>query len=78
VTRALAGEHIQVVVSGDEMPNNVNAAGQEEILLSVRADRIRPNGIWLWATADNLKLAGITALECGSALMSLRPTGKIQ
>ncbi len=78
VTRALQGEHVQVIAAGEEMPNNVNAAGQEDILLSVRADRGRANGVWLWATADNLKLAGLTALDCGSALMSLRPTGKIQ
>ncbi len=78
LTRALTGEHVQVIASGDEMPNNVNAAGQEDLLVAVRSDRVRPNGIWLWATADNLKLAGITALECGSSLMALRPTGKIQ
>ncbi len=75
---ALKGEHVTLVGPEEDSPSNVSAAGQEVILVSLRADAGRENGIWVWAAADNLKIAAITATECAAALVASRPSGKIQ
>ncbi len=75
---ALQGEHVTIVGSEEDPPSNVSAAGQENILVSVRADVNRPNGIWIWAAADNLKISALTAVECAANLVATRPSGKIQ
>jgi aspartate-semialdehyde dehydrogenase len=79
MAHALMGDHIAVAGADDEsQPSNVNAAGQGDILLSLKAEPSRPNGIWLWAAADNLRIAAITAVECAESMMATRPVGKIQ
>jgi aspartate-semialdehyde dehydrogenase len=75
---ALQGEHVTIVGLSEDPPNNVSAAGQENILVSVRADANRPNGIWVWAAADNLKISALSAVECAANLVATRPSGKIQ
>jgi aspartate-semialdehyde dehydrogenase len=75
---AVQGEHVQIVPTQDDAPSNVTASGQDEILVSLRNDSTREKGIWLWAAADNLKLAAVTAAECAVALAATRPAGKIQ
>jgi aspartate-semialdehyde dehydrogenase len=74
---ALAGEHV-VITKPDETPNNVSAAGQEDILVSLSADASRKNGIWLWAAIDNLRVSAVTAIECAETLTVSRPLGQIQ
>jgi aspartate-semialdehyde dehydrogenase len=79
LSQALAGEHVIVVeTSDDTQPNNVNTAGQPNILVSMKRDAARPNGVWLWAAADNLRIAAITAVECAEGLIATRPLGKVQ
>jgi aspartate-semialdehyde dehydrogenase len=79
VSQALAGDHVIVVDASDEtQPNNVNTAGQPNILVSVKRDAARANGVWLWAAADNLRIAAITAVECAESLIATRPLGKVQ
>jgi aspartate-semialdehyde dehydrogenase len=74
---ALAGEH--VVISGaDDTPNNVSAAGQEDILVALHADANRKNGVWLWAAIDNLRVSAVTAVESAETLTASRPLGQIQ
>jgi aspartate-semialdehyde dehydrogenase len=75
---ALKGEHVKIITAEDDAPSNVNAAGQDEILVSLSADPVREKGLWLWAASDNLKIAAITAMECAAALAATRPSGKIQ
>lgn len=75
---ALAGDHVTLTAPDEESPSNVAAAGQADILLSLRTDPVQTNGIWLWAVADNLRIAALTAVECAESLTSARPTGKIQ
>jgi aspartate-semialdehyde dehydrogenase len=78
-SQALAGDHVTVANVGDEsQPDNVNTAGQPNILVSVKGDAARPNGIWLWAAADNLRITAITAVECAESMIATRPLGKIQ
>jgi aspartate-semialdehyde dehydrogenase len=76
--QALGGEHVIVSRTADDAPNNVNAAGQDEILLSVRRDAARENGFWLWIAADNLRITALTALDCAERLAAARPKGTVQ
>jgi aspartate-semialdehyde dehydrogenase len=77
LSQALAGDHV-TLASEDSQPTNVNSAGQQKILVSLKTDPARPNGIWLWAAADNLRIAAIAAVECAESLVATRPLGKIQ
>jgi aspartate-semialdehyde dehydrogenase len=79
LAQALAGDHVTLAgAEDDSQPSNVNTAGQGNILVSLKAEPSRPNGIWLWAAADNLRVAAITALECAESMIATRPVGKIQ
>jgi aspartate-semialdehyde dehydrogenase len=75
---ALAGDHIVVSPGAEDSPTNVNAAGQGDILVSVTRDASHENGVWLWASADNLRIGALTAVECAEALTASRPRGQIQ
>jgi aspartate-semialdehyde dehydrogenase len=76
--KVLAGEHVTVIGPGEDGPSNVTAAGQGTVLVSLRQDAHNPKGFWIWAAADNLKIAAITAVECASTLSTMRPLGKVQ
>jgi aspartate-semialdehyde dehydrogenase len=78
VEGALAGEHMTMARQMEDAPSNVNVAGQDGILLSVRRDAQNANGFWLWAAADNLRVIGMTAVECAETMMAARPKGKVQ
>jgi aspartate-semialdehyde dehydrogenase len=77
MSQALAADHV-TIASPDSQPSNVSAAGQPDILVSIKNDPVRSNGMWLWAVADNLRIAAITAVECAESMMATRPLGKIQ
>jgi aspartate-semialdehyde dehydrogenase len=76
--QALAGDHVAIPGAEEEAPSNVSSAGQGDIQLSVNGDHTQPNGVWLWAAADNLRVAALTAVECAESMAATRPTGKIQ
>ena len=78
LSQALTGEHVTVARTSEESPSNVSAAGQGEILLSVTRDVNHENGFWLWAAADNLRIAAAAAVECAEDMAATRPRGKIQ
>ena len=78
LSQALAGDHVSVPGAEDESPSNVTSAGQPDILLSVKPDSAQSNGVWLWASADNLRISALTAVECAESMTATRPTGKIQ
>jgi aspartate-semialdehyde dehydrogenase len=77
VSAALAGEHISIIEADAEGPNNVNAAGQSDILVSVVPDS-SDRSMWLWAASDNLRVAASTAVECAESMAAARPRGQIQ
>lgn len=77
-TQAFAGDHVEIARSPEDTPSNVNVAGKDEILVAIHRDLLHENGFWIWAAADNLRLAAITAVECATALASVRPQGKVQ
>jgi aspartate-semialdehyde dehydrogenase len=78
LSQALAGDRVAIPGGEDDPPSNVSSAGQADIQLSVKADPVQPNGVWLWAAADNLRISALTAVECAESMMATRPTGKIQ
>jgi aspartate-semialdehyde dehydrogenase len=81
VEAALGGEHIDVVSEESDPPSNLSAAGQEDVMVRVSKDAgqgERGRRFWLWLAADNLKLAALNAIACGTELRRLRPFGKVQ
>ena len=78
ISAALAGEHVSVIELPQEAPNNVNAAGQGEILVSVIKDANDAHSVWLWAASDNLRVAAINAVECAESMATSRPRGQVQ
>jgi aspartate-semialdehyde dehydrogenase len=78
LSQALAGEHVVVSGSPEDTPTSVSAAGQGDILVSPTLDANHKNGIWLWVTTDNLRVAALTAVECAEIMTTSRPRGQIQ
>jgi aspartate-semialdehyde dehydrogenase len=76
-----ANEHIEVALSDEDVPSNLAAAGQEAVLVRVRAGNDEGGPVtrfWLWAAADNLKLSAINAVACALEMRRLRPSGQVQ
>jgi aspartate-semialdehyde dehydrogenase len=78
VSKVLAGDHVRLGNLPEDSPTNVTAAGQGDILVSALPDANLPNGFWLWAAADNLRIAAANAVECAESMAASRPLGKIQ
>jgi aspartate-semialdehyde dehydrogenase len=78
IAQALAGDHVNLVAGAENAPSNVNAAGQADVQVSVLPDAGQPKAFWLWAAADNLRIAAATAVECAENILISRPRGKIQ
>ena len=78
LAQALAGDHVIIPGPEEDSPSNVSSAGQADIQVLVKSDPGHRNGVWLWAVADNLRIAALTAVECAESMAATRPTGKIQ
>src|SRR5579863_5114666 len=78
MSQALAGDHVSIPAAEEESPSNVSSAGQPDIQLSLKTDPSQPNGVWLWAAADNVRIAALTAVVCAESMIATRPVGKIQ
>jgi aspartate-semialdehyde dehydrogenase len=78
VSKVLPGEHVKLANPPEDSPTNVNAAGQRDILVSILPDTSVPNAFWLWAAADNLRIAAANAVECAESMAASRPKGQIQ
>jgi aspartate-semialdehyde dehydrogenase len=76
--KALAGDHVSILGLGEDGPSNVNAAGQAKVMVAPRRDSRNAKAFWIWAAADNLKIAAMTAVECATTLSTMRPLGKVQ
>lgn len=71
--RALAGERVRVRRPADRAPSQVEATGSAEILIdSIVAESARPAGLWIWAAADNLRLAAQNAVEIAESFVGGR------
>jgi aspartate-semialdehyde dehydrogenase len=62
VEDALSSERFDVRRQGTEPPNIVGIAGQDEIAVAVTLDRNEPQACWVWAVADNIRLAARNAV----------------
>ncbi len=78
LTRALAGDHVSVARLAEDSPSNVGAAGQDDVLVEIRRDVRHERGLWVWAAADNLRIAALTAVDCAAALARMRSKGSVQ
>lgn len=62
--RALAGKHLRMGKISELPPSPVEASGSSDVLLDAPTpDPSHPNGVWIWAVADNLRLAAVNAVE---------------
>ncbi len=78
LSKSLAGEHVKLVPGSEESPSNVNAAGQDDILVCMLPDASDPNSAWISIAFDNLRVAAITAVECAETMAASRPRGQVQ
>jgi aspartate-semialdehyde dehydrogenase len=78
LAHALSGDHVNVARLPEDSPSNVSAAGQDEVLVEVRRDSRHERGFWVWAAADNLRIAALTAVDCAAALARMRSKGRVQ
>ncbi|MFB3921204.1 MAG: Asd/ArgC dimerization domain-containing protein [Terriglobia bacterium] len=66
---ALAGERLRVRRRGEPAPSPVGAAGSGDILVDhITPDAGYPQGFWIWATVDNVRLAAENAVEIAQYL----------
>jgi len=69
VSEALQGERVQLRRRSQDSPTQVEVAGSDKILVdSVTADPDHPTGLWIWAVADNLRLAAVNAVEVAESV----------
>ncbi len=67
--RALDGEPIHVRRVSQRAPSQVEATGSPNILVdAISPDADHPHGVWIWAVADNLRLAAVNAVEIAESL----------
>jgi aspartate-semialdehyde dehydrogenase len=67
---AFANLGVSIAADDDPLPSNVSVAGAGEIHLApIQADANVPNGVWLWGTADNLRLASTNAVRIAEDLL---------
>ncbi len=78
LSQTLTGDHVVLSSGEEDWPTNVSSAGQPDLHLSLKADPVQRNGVWVWAAADNLRISAITSVECAESMTTTRPTGKIQ
>jgi aspartate-semialdehyde dehydrogenase len=75
---AITGEHVEITRSEQSEPSNLNVAGQQSVQVASRRDPQNPAGFWVWAAADNLRIAASLAVECAEDMAATRPRGKVQ
>jgi len=81
VEATLSAPHLEVTLSDADAPGNLHSIGDQEISVRVRSDEGKASQsqrFWLWASADNLELSALNAVDCAQELRKLRPQGKVQ
>jgi aspartate-semialdehyde dehydrogenase len=70
---ALDGRPLRICRGSQKPPSQVEAAGSNEILVdAIEPDAACPEGVWLWAAADNLRLAALNAAQIAESLILRR------
>jgi aspartate-semialdehyde dehydrogenase len=81
IEATLSTPHVEVILGDADAPGNLNSIGDQDISVRVRFDEegaSQSRRLWLWASADNLELCALNAVECAQELRKLRPQGKVQ
>ena len=83
IEELLNGEHLDLVLEDTDSPSNLAVTGQNDVLVRLHPEREGRNPnlstrVWLWAAADNLRLAAQNAVDCALDLRRLRPAGPVQ
>jgi aspartate-semialdehyde dehydrogenase len=74
VVECLTGERVRVVKFSDQAPSQVLVTGSEEILVdAISPEPADANAVWIWATADNLRLAALNAIEIAEWIAGSAP-----
>jgi aspartate-semialdehyde dehydrogenase len=62
--RELAGERVLIKKLSEPPPSQVQVTGSNDIFVdAIWVDHSHGNGLWIWATADNIRLAAVNAVE---------------
>lgn len=76
MARALEGERLELRRLREPAPSQVEASGSSDILVdALLPDGAHPNGVWIWAVADNLRLSAVNAIEIAEVHASARAGG---
>jgi aspartate-semialdehyde dehydrogenase len=81
VEAILSAPHVEVMLGDADAPGNLNSIGDQDVSVRIRFDEpgvAQSRRLWLWASADNLELSAVNAVECAQELRKLRPQGKVQ
>jgi len=78
IEAVLSGDHVDVVLGDADAPSNLTTAGQEDIMVRLRAEEGSRTRFWIWAAVDNLKFSALNAVACAQELRRLRPQGQVQ
>ena len=81
IEAALSAAHVEVIQGDADAPGNLNSIGDQDVSVRVRLDEesaSQSRRLWLWASADNLELSALNAVECAQELRKLRPLGTVQ
>jgi aspartate-semialdehyde dehydrogenase len=81
VEGTLSGPHLEVILGDVDAPANLNSIGDHDVSVRIRLDdenAAQSRKVWLWASADNLELSALNAIECAQELRKFRPQGKVQ
>jgi len=71
---ALAALGVRLRRASEGPPSPVEVTGSSDILVdALTADPALPEGFWIWAVADNLRLAAVNAVEIAEGLRPERP-----
>ena len=71
---ALAAPGVRLRRISEGPPSPVEVTGSSDILVdALTADPAHPEGFWIWAVADNLRLAAVNAVEIAESLKSGGP-----
>lgn len=69
LTKTLAGAPVHVRKASQAAPSHVESAGNSDILVdAITQDADHPNGVWIWATVDNLRLAAVNAVQIAEGI----------
>jgi aspartate-semialdehyde dehydrogenase len=81
VEASLSAAHVEVILGDADAPGNLNSIGDQDVSVRIRFDEqgvSQSRRLWLWASADNLELSAMNAVECAQELRKLRPQGQVQ